>query len=218
MQMGDAVVGIDMNANMGSCGGAVPFAPLGSGGGGSTASRASAVGLTGATSRPLMARGAHMRRAMPSGGPQPPLSGHPVSISRRSPYAPLEGDPVVGIDLNANMGACGGAVPFAPLGSGGGGSTASRASAVGLTGAGLASTPLGSRMRRPVPSRTPPSSAGDEASLIGKANAVANELGLRGSLPAVAAEAADILDIGLGSNGRTAAEIIDICYDRLMVT
>merc|ERR1719387_1047536 len=54
-------------------------------------------------------------------------------VNRINPYQ--GGDPVVGIDPAADMAGCGGAVPFAPLGSGGGGSTASGAALAGMTGA-----------------------------------------------------------------------------------
>lgn len=129
-------------------------------------------------------------------------------LLRVPPAAMRLGDPAVGIEEDASTQKfCGGAVPFAPVGSGGGGSTASRAAMSGMTGAVGSSS-----QRRCLAARGQPPSAG---SLVDKKNAVAQELGLSGDLPTVAAGAAKILGIELGPNGKTAADIIHESHRKL---
>jgi len=121
------------------CGGAVPFAPLGTAGGGSTANTASLSGRTGPQGPPP-------RRAPSTKG----TSARPPAVDRFS----------------------GGAVPFAPIGSGGGGSTANSASLSSMTGA---VTPMterrGAKMLQPLSDASSPPDA--MTSTVAAANAVA---------------------------------------------
>jgi len=129
-----------------------------------------------------------------------------VPVLRAYPPAMQLGDPAVGIEEDANTQKfCGGAVPFAPIGSGGGGSTASRTAMSGMTGA------AGAPQRRRLAARSRPSAG----SLVDKKNAIAQELGLSGDLPTVAASAAKVLGIDLGPNGKTAADIIHESHHKL---
>lgn len=116
---------------------------------------------------------------------------------------------------------CGGAVPFAPLGSAGGGSTASGAALSGMTGAvprysapRRAGTQAGA-MAQTVRDAPADAVAAGRVSLAAKKAALARELGLGGDFPTVAAGAADILGIDLGPEGKKATEIIDECYHKL---
>jgi hypothetical protein len=126
------------------CGGAVPFAPLGEAGGGSTATRAALLGQSGAVPAGQTPRATRTRgRAQYSTNQQASTNSTTLGGSagaalpaqgrlahRRDMTAGALGERVVGGDKY-----CGGSVPFAPVGSAGGGSTANAAALSGRTGA-----------------------------------------------------------------------------------
>ena len=200
-------------------GAAVPFAPIGQNGGGSTASMASQRGMTGAVP------GDAARSQRPAARSQRP----PAARSQRPQQASTVAQGGVPFTGNAGSAAdrwCGAAVPFSPPGSVGDGSTASAAAMAGNTGAFSPRQPNIPKPRQQqqhgegsaaVSAARGADAAGSAAagSLVDKKNAIANELGLSGNLPSIAAAAADVLGIDLGPSGMPAAELIDQCYRQL---